>query len=316
MPRRPAPVPPPLTRRAFRPCEALRHGVSRKAMRSSSYLHHPPEIYCDTALEGTDEERVQVAAARLPDGGAVAGPWGLWLLGVDVRRRDAPVDLLIPHSSSRPRRLGRAGLRITETTWLPDEHVTEVRGMPVLVPLRLAAEVARRAPDGVEAVVALDAAVAAGLVPLADVVEQVREDARRRRPGAERALARLDLVDARSESPQETRFRVGLVRRGVPRPVLQLELVDVVTGLVVYRLDLTWPDHLLAAEYDGVQHAEQLAGDNRRHNELADEGWAVRRYTSDVLTSSALDAAALDLRRLLAGRPQVPASGRGRRLRW
>ena len=65
----------------------------------------------------------------------------------------------------------------------------------------------------------------------------------------------LSHADPLAESPPESRLRVHLVLAGLPRPVCQLELRDG-SGLVIYRLDLGWPELLCAAEFDGAQHRE------------------------------------------------------------
>ena len=97
----------------------------------------------------------------------------------------------------------------------------------------------------------------------------------------------MELADAASESPMETRLRLLLIANGLPRPAVQECLYDE-TGLLIARTDLYYPDDHLAIEYDGATHRTSLAADNRRQNRLLEAGYRLLRFTaSDVLTSPA-----------------------------
>src|SRR5262249_23538121 len=89
-----------------------------------------------------------------------------------------------------------------------------------------------------------------------------------------------------SESAMESRLRVALVSRGIPRPVAQYSVFSG-SGRFVARLDLAFPSVRVGVEYEGRQHTSdsQLTRDLRRHNALAALGWTVLRFSSaDVLT--------------------------------
>ena len=293
--------------------QAREAGVSWKALQGPAYRRCGADLYVRSSREDDDLVRVRSAAAAGPPSGVVAGVWAAWLHGVDVRRRDDPVELLVPHGSWRPRQARAAGVRVRQTVHLPDDDVGERAGLRVLHPERVAAGLARTR-DQVEAVVAVDALARAGLVAAAGLRERLSAEAARSVPGAARGLRRLDLVDPRAESPQESRLRVHLVLRGVPRPVVQLELRDTLSGRPVYRLDLAWPAARVAAEYDGGLHEESLVKDAARHNALREEDWDVRRFTGPDLWPSALDrTAATVLQALVAGRA---GARRGLRLTW
>lgn len=95
----------------------------------------------------------------------------------------------------------------------------------------------------------------------------------------------LALVREGAESVQETRMRLGMLRAGLPEPVLQHELADA-RGFVWARLDLSYPELRLAIEYDGEHHRtddRQYAKDNARIRRLRAEGWYVIRVTKDDL---------------------------------
>ncbi|WP_448625464.1 endonuclease domain-containing protein [Geodermatophilus sp. URMC 64] len=89
------------------------------------------------------------------------------------------------------------------------------------------------------------------------------------------------LADGAAESPQETRLRLLLLRSGLPAPVAQFEVRDR-DGRFVGRVDFAWPDRRVAAEYDGLWHAEpgQFARDRQRLNRLQAAGWRVVHVTA------------------------------------
>lgn len=100
----------------------------------------------------------------------------------------------------------------------------------------------------------------------------------------------------------ETRLRMLLVLGGLPRPEVQVTIRDS-WHRAVGRLDLFYKDRRLGLEYDGGQHREMLAEDNRRQNRLLEAGVRLLRFTAgdvfntpDVVLAqvrSALDASAL-----------------------
>jgi very-short-patch-repair endonuclease len=63
----------------------------------------------------------------------------------------------------------------------------------------------------------------------------------------------LDLVEAGAESPKESWLRTILIEGGYPRPRTQIPVLDP-DGYPRYRLDMGWPDLMIAVEYDGDQH--------------------------------------------------------------
>ncbi len=93
----------------------------------------------------------------------------------------------------------------------------------------------------------------------------------------------LPLLDARSESPRESIVRVYLVRFGLPRPECNLDVFH--DGVWVARVDIAWPEALLAVEYDGMGHLDeaQRRRDAWRRNALQRAGWLVITLTADDL---------------------------------
>ena len=87
-------------------------------------------------------------------------------------------------------------------------------------------------------------------------LDELAAEARRVRGGV------LDDVLAQvregSESPEETRLRLTLVRAGLPEPQLNINL-HTDAGDFVARVDQAYPAFRVAVEYDGRQHAMDAA---------------------------------------------------------
>ena len=77
------------------------------------------------------------------------------------------------------------------------------------------------------------------------------------------------------DSPMESRLRLLLVLAGLPEPVVNhIEYRE--DGSWERRFDLAYPEHRLAVEYDGRQHAEsqqQWERDVDRREGLDPDGW-------------------------------------------
>ena len=156
----------------------------------------------------------------------------------------------------------------------PDE-VTHVAGRAVTSPLRTAYDLARRLPL-VEAVVALDAIAFARQIVPADVLLLARRHLGSR--GSAQLPEVVALSNALAESPMETRIRLALHFAGLPAPVLQHPVGP-------YRLDLAYPDLMVAVEYDGRHHldADQALYDLHRATYLGRCGWVVLRFRAAVV---------------------------------
>ena len=118
-------------------------------------------------------------------------------------------------------------------------------------------------------------------------------DAAGRRVGIGRARQAAALLDARSESPEESRSRVIFHLHGLPKPEPQWEVHDH-TGRLVARTDFGWEDLMTVGEFDGkVKYGRLLRpgqdpGDvvfkeKQREDELRDLGLQVVRWVSAEL---------------------------------
>jgi hypothetical protein len=93
--------------------------------------------------------------------------------------------------------------------------------------------------------------------------------------GSRPALRAVGYLREGVDSPMETRLRMLMVLAGLPEPVVNHIQYDAMGGWAK-RFDLSYPDLLLAIEYDGRQHAEsdkQWDRDIDRREELDVEGW-------------------------------------------
>lgn len=134
------------------------------------------------------------------------------------------------------------------------------------------------AGDLVAAVTALDLVLARGVLSAARLEQAAAQLPRTRGCACARRAAQL--ADERSESPQESRMRVGLVLRRVtgfvPQYVVRRD------GRFIARVDLGDAEAKLALEYDGLWHGDsaQLGRDRRRLIALAAAGWRVVHATA------------------------------------
>jgi very-short-patch-repair endonuclease len=86
----------------------------------------------------------------------------------------------------------------------------------------------------------------------------------------------------------ETRLRMLLVMKGLPRPEAQVTIRDRFLR-TLGRIDLFYRDQRLGLEYDGATHEGSLAEDNRRQNRLVDAGIRLLRFTAGDIYSTPED---------------------------
>ena len=138
-----------------------------------------------------------------------------------------------------------------------------------------------------------------GIADFDDLVEEVETMGDVRRGILHSALAS---VRGGVESPRETRFRLLLVRAGLPEPVPGWTLTNE-HGRFIARLDLAYRRWRVAPEYDGRQHAEntgQFQRDADRWNAIREEGWTLVRVLNHHLEGNGSAAVAMVRRALIA----------------
>lgn len=165
----------------------------------------------------------------------------------------------------------------------------KVGGRLLTAPAWTAVEVARtlRRP---RALATLDAALRSQACSASEMKVAVREQKGRR--GIVKVRQLLPHADPRAESSMESEARLVFLDHGLPAPVLQYEIVDLMGQL--WRLDFAWPAQKVAAEYDSMQwHANPSAWkkDRIKAARLGEMGWTlvpvvvddVRRHPADLV---------------------------------
>jgi hypothetical protein len=193
----------------------------------------------------------------------------------------SPIHVLMRYER---RMQARAELQV-HRGWFSDDDVTEIEALPVLALDKTIADLLC-SPDRREALACADQATALHPEPrqamfITAVAAQL--DRRRDRRGTRQAADLLRLVDGRTESPPESWLRLLVIEAGFPPPAVQHRIVDR-DGVLVYRLDLAWPQIRIALECDGYEaHVGRQAQDAARDADLARRGWLTVRATVDDL---------------------------------
>lgn len=282
------PIPSPFTTR-----QASEAGVREHRLRT--WLHDGvvrrvlQGVYAETGLP--DDLVLRVAALRLvvKPGSVVTDRTAAWLHGIDTfsyRELEIlpPLDVCVLPDRNRVRRKGvRGGSRD-----LAPGDLIEINGVCVTTPLRTAVDLAcglgRR-----DALAALDGFLRLHHVCPAELRRECERFAGRR--GVIQLRALVPLSDSRAESPGESWTRMAMIDAGLPAPQLQWWVT--VEGVPTYRLDLAYPAHRLAIEYDGRafhDSPEQRARDEARRRWLRDHGWTVIVVTKDDFSGGRRDA--------------------------
>jgi len=228
-------------------------------------------LYRWVGLKESPYVLLSAVARRLPAGAAFCGKTAAWLHGLDVAPCD-PIEVTIPDPIGTRRRAGASVSRAT----LGAAEIVLRRGLPATSPLRTAADLGGRDPL-TEGVVAVDMFLHAGLVSTTELQTYVGEHSKAK--GIARLRRVVDLAEPKSESPMETRLRMLLLLARLPPPEVQAPIHDA-QGRFVGRPDLLYRAQCLAIEYDGGNHRDRLAYDNRRQNGLVGAGFQLLRFTA------------------------------------
>lgn len=271
-------VPPQLLQRPFTPAQAAALGLSADVLRGARFWTPVRGVRAARELPDSFELRCQALALLAPDA-AFSHLSATRLCGLPVPEQRSPlgvplaepVEVTSPHLPPRIR--GMRGHR----GQLGDD-VLVLRGLRVTSGARTWADLAAR--------LALDDLVVLGDAVLrhgwADLVELSARAARPRRRGAARMRAAVALLEPRTDSPMETRLRLLLIRAGLGRPAVNLDVI--VDGDWLARPDLSYPALRIAIEYDGDHHRtdrRQWLRDIGRRRVLEDAGWLVIVVTAD-----------------------------------
>jgi very-short-patch-repair endonuclease len=255
--------------------EALAAGyVSRRTLHSRHHMVYR-NVYVRKDCELTAATRAVAAWLWSGRTATVAG------LSAAALHGSRWIDWQLPAELNRAEACRTSGIIIRREALLADERCA-VAGIPVTTPARTAFDLGRRA-GLIGAAIRLDAlANVTQLTPAA--IGAVAE----RHPGARGAVQLrrvIELMDGGSESPQEARTRLLLVRAGLRKPQTQIVVRDSF-DYPFARIDMGWVEWKVGVEFDGAQHwtdPRQRTADIDRYAELAARGWPIIRVSSELL---------------------------------
>ena len=294
----------PITRR-----ELLESGVPARAiemMRRRGQIRPMFRgVYVPGDADDTPELRARAAALVLNDRHIVCDRSAAYIHGADVygsrESTDRRLETCVRRGGTRTRQSAIDGRQ-------RDLAPTDIRvffGARLTTPLRTALDLGCSVPRHR----ALGAMDQLARLHGFDRSEMERAAGRfRGRRGVVQLRELIRLVDPRSESPRESWIRLDIDDAGLPAPELQYWVIE--DGREIYRLDLAYPAHRVAVEYDGEEfHARseaQIQADIERRAWLRQRGWLVI-----VVTKADIGPDALWIRQLReALQPQT------RRFRW
>jgi hypothetical protein len=264
--------------------EAIRLGASpdvvKGKLRRGEWERVFRGVYRDTAAPHSAIQMLRAAFVVAGPESVISHASAAWLWGL-IRQAPAMPELSVRHASgSRPR---PPGVIVHRSRDLDPSRASLRQTMPVTNPLRTLADMAGTVPPAL-LTEAVDRALASKLVTVAGLVAELARLSRKGRPGVRalrRELAARGFVGTPHPSVLESRLHrlaASLVPLGIPHPSIELS-----AGLDgEYRLDLAWPDVMLAVEVDGyVWHfsPEHVTHDEARRRRLRRMGWTLLVYT-------------------------------------
>jgi hypothetical protein len=258
-------------------------GVGEDALRraaNAGVLHRRlPAVYALAGAPVSWRQSLLAAVLDAGPGAAVSHRAAAVLLG--IARRDAPlfVEIAVP----RPRSSRIPGALVHRSKDLSAEHVLEVDGIPCTGPLRTLVDLGavERWPAVADA---LERALQQKQVTVRGAEWMLTNLSKQGRNGSGVFRRVLDERALRSATPDpgvlEPRMARLLRDSGLPLPVYQHEVR--VDGLLVARLDFSYPQWLEAFEVDGFEaHGTPVAmtGGFEREHRLRALGWNVTHFS-------------------------------------
>lgn len=269
--------------------------ISRKALASHLQAGALVRVWHGVYAPEPPDTLGRLAALELATGKPIVGCMGTAaeLHGFDIEN-DGRLHVLDPGIRIRP----TPELMVHQRTGAP---LGLAQGRLVTSPAWTAVEIARTL-NRRRVLANLDVALRSGKCTPMELQKAIGEQKGRRGIVTVRDL--LAHADPRSESPMESEARLVFIDGGLPKPVLQHEIIDHCGQL--WRVDFAWPDAMVAAEYDSMQWHSSPEGwkrDRIKSARLGECGWSlvrfvvddVRRYPADLVlrVSNRLDAGRL-----------------------
>lgn len=268
----------------------LRDGLIRRVLHG---------VYLRADQPDTVETRATCTALVVAPGSVVRDRTAAWLHGVDAfthaEHEVLPaVETCVPRFRTPTDRSGVDG----GTRDLAGSDVMRINGVLVTTPLRTALDLGcllhRR-----DALAVLDQFMRQHSITREDLGRASVRYFRRR--GFVQLRRLIPLADPRAESARESWTRLEIIDAGLPAPEPQFWVV--IDGIPVYRLDLAYPRHRIAIEYDGEEFhdrtPEQRRHDAERRTWLQRQGWTVIIVRRGDFTGAGLERWLGELRRAL-----------------
>lgn len=244
-------------------------------------------VYRFAGAEQTWEQHLLAACLAGGPGSAASFRSAAWLWRFDGFREPDQLEITVP----RARRARLPGVDVHDTTVTGRAHTTKLDGIPITTAARTLCDLTSCCGLGTVAR-ALDDALRRRITTIRRVEHVFLDLANqgRRRSTFMRALLeeRIPGFDP-GESPQEEKLVRWLKGAGLPRPTQQH---PVRVGRRTYRLDLAYPDAMIAIEYDGWDaHRTRTSfdADRRRDIELEDADWRVLHFTAKSTRTFVVD---------------------------
>lgn len=242
--------------------EALAAGVLNRYELGRHYRLLMPKVYIDKRSGLSLQQRTTAAWLWAGRHAVIAGAAASALHGASWVADDVPIELI----SAKIR--APQGV-ITRRDFLHDDEVTRIDAMLVTSAERTAFDLGRRGLIG-SAVARLDALARVTGFKADDVLVLAARHPHAR--GLRQLERTLDLFDPGGHSPQETRLRLTLIGAGFPKPQTQIPVLGP-DGNPMYFIDMGWEELMLAVEYEGAQHGDQIGYDIVRGDYITQIGW-------------------------------------------
>lgn len=192
---------------------------------------------------------------------------------------------------------------------LPEEHITEYRGIQVTTVARTVADIARTSTFA-QGVVVADSAMRRD----PNVKSRIRDVLQEcpKWPGVDLARKVAEFAEWMPETPLESAARAIFHEHGLPPPVFQAPILGK-NGRVTATTDFCWPEYGAIAEADGADKylkRGDLKRDHQRDSRIQEVGWEVVHFLWDELF--AVPAEVVDRVRVAFERGMDPAAVRRR----
>lgn len=295
------PIPDPLANRPFTYAEARAAGLGHQRLYGKD-LHRPFHGVRTLTVPSSIRDSALALAQRLPPGAFFCSTTAALLTGVPLPPRlahELDLHVAVPAPGRALRLKGVKG----HVLQVPADGLTRLDGLLLSSPEQLWIELG--------AVLSLEDLVAAGdhLVhwrwPTTSIQRMRAAVATtRQRRGLDTLRKALDLLDERSESPQESRLRVLLLGQDMSR--LESNVPVRASSGHKYRLDLALREERVGLEYQGEYHndPEQYRHDMTKRERLEADGWIVMWVNANDLRD-ARELAQRILRTIVTRRSRV-----------